>query len=197
MAFGLGMMLSLANYAIEAEGVAKGHADAVARDEGNIRRAQATVKRNNQLAERNFAIIGEEELAVRVANGLDAFEIAKEIRKNKASALAQRGGSGSLSSASLQATLTDVQRTGSEALHRHDLNFGAKLRNVSIEKQNITINTQGLNAQAYNQISLSSSDSATGLKLAGIGLKAFEDLGFTRSTKSGKIIPQIGEEDDN
>ena len=195
MAFGLGMMLSLASYAVEAKGVADGHANAVARDEGNIRRANATVKRNNQLAERNFAIIGEEELAIRVANGLDSFEIAKEIRRNKASALAQRGGSGSLSSQSLQATLTDVQRKGSEALHRQDLNFGAKLRNVSIEKQNITINTTGLNNQAYNQLSLSSSDSATGLKLAGIGLNAVKDLGYTRSVKTGKLISRFGEEE--
>ncbi len=192
MAFGLGMMLDLGTYAIEAAGVVKGHADAVARDEGNIRKALATIKRNNQLAQRNFQLIGEEELAIKVANGLDAFEIAKEIRKNKASALAQRGGSGSLSSASLKASLNDIQRTGNEALSRHDLNFGARLRNIAIEKENITINTQGLNAQAYNQISLSSSDSATGLKLAGIGIDAFKELGFTRSTKTGKIIPRFG-----
>jgi hypothetical protein len=144
MAFGLGMMLNLGSYAVEAYSVARAHGDAVARDEGNIRKANATIKRNNELASRNFQLINEEELAVRVANGLDQFEIAKEIRKNKAAALAQRGGSGSLSSQSLEVSLTDVTRTGLEAATRHDLNFGAKLRNLGIERENITINTQGL-----------------------------------------------------
>jgi hypothetical protein len=190
MAFGLFALIKAGSYATKAAGILKSHGDAKARDEGNINSAKATAKRNNDLASRNFQIINEEQLAEMVANGQDKFDIAKEIRANKANALAARGGDGSLSSNSLKTSLQDIARDGLEVIARKDMNFGAKLRNLGIKRENITINTQGLNAQAFNQISLSASDTGTGLKLAGVGLQAFEDLGFKKSSSSGKVIPK-------
>ena len=140
------------------------------RDERSIQQANAQAKRNNQLAERNYQLINEEQMATMVANGLDKFEIAKEIRRNKAQALARRGGTGSLSSASLQGSLNNIQREGSNAILRKDLNFGSKLRNLQIERDNVAIQTAGLNNQAFNQITQSADLLSTGLSLAGVNL---------------------------
>ncbi len=189
---GWGMLIGGAGFALDAIGTIRNHNNRVSRDEASIAQAQQQVLRNNQLAERNFQLINEEKQAAMVANKLDKFDIAKQIRRNKASILAQRGGSGALSSASLQASLRNIDREGAEAIRRRELNFGNHLRNLGIEIENTTITTTGLNNQAFNNINLTASGTGTSLKLLSTGLNAFNKFGFTIDPKSGKYIPRWG-----
>ena len=166
------------------------HQQNVRRDEGLIRQAKAQALQNNRLAERNLQLISEEQMVTMKAHGLDSFEIAKQIRAAQASELAKRGGDGALSSGALRGSLANIQRLGSEALYRKSLNFGRAYRNLNLEKENVSITTAGLNAQAFNQISLSTNGTGTTLKLLGTGLNSFRKYGFTVDPKTNKVIPK-------
>ncbi len=148
-----------------------------ASDNRSVRQAKAQAKLNNALAARNFQLINEEQMASMVAHNLDSFEIYKATRAKKAAALAARGG-GSLSSASLQASMNNIQRQGSLSQSRKNYNLGAKMRNLDIERGNVTISAHSLNNQAFNRITQKSNIIGTGLNLLTIGSKASRDPQF-------------------
>jgi hypothetical protein len=186
MPLGFGEYLTLASYAMKGAGAIKRNQDAYTNDIDSIRNARAQTLLNNQLAERNQGLISEQRIATMRAHGFDKFEIAKQIRAGKAATIAQRGGSGSLSSGALNASLANIQRIGSEALRRKELNFGMKLRNLEIESQNVYIGARTANQAAFNKITSTQSNLGTGLQLAQIGVGAIKDLGFEKNETTGE-----------
>ena len=186
MPLGFDEYLTLTNYTIKGAKAIKRNQDAYTNDIDSIRNAKAQALLNNQLAERNQGLISEQRIATMRAHGFDKFEIAKQIRAGKAATIAQRGGSGSLSSGALNASLANIQRIGSEALRRKELNFGMKLRNLEIESQNVYIGARTANQAAFNKITSTQSNLGTGLQLAQIGVGAIKDLGFEKNVITGE-----------
>ena len=163
------------------------HGQAVAKDKATIAQYEAQVKMNNALAARNYQLINEQKMVTMAANGLDSFEIAKEIRRNKAAITAQRGGGGSLASGSLQASIANAQRQGSDAIYRKQFNLGRAMRNLDIEIDNVGINLSSINNQARNAVSLSSSATGTTLNLLSTGMNTFKNKAFKLDPSDGKM----------
>jgi hypothetical protein len=163
------------------------HGQAVAKDKATIAQYEAQVKMNNALAARNYQLINEQKVVTMAANGLDSFEIAKEIRRNKAAIIAKRGGGGSLASGALQASIANAQRQGSDSIYRKQFNLGRAMRNLDIEIDNVGINLSSINNQARNAVSLSSSATGTVLNILKTGMNTFQTKAFKLNPANNKM----------
>jgi hypothetical protein len=166
------MAIGAAVFGLQAFSTIMGYQNAKENDRRSLAFAKAQALRNNELAARNYELINEEEAAEMVAHGMGKFELAKSVRAAKATAAARMGGTGALSSRSLQAVFQNIERTGANQAVELDYNFGRHLRNLEIERVNNAITVGGLNAEAYNGITQSANLAGTALRLGGLALSS-------------------------
>ena len=185
------MALGALDYGLAAFTQISAFGNALSNDRRSRSIAMAQARRNNQLAERNYQLINEEAMAEMVARGNDKFVLAREVRSAKASARVRMGEDGALSSQSMQKVFQDIEREGGYQAQEIDYNFGRRLRNLEIERQNNAITTAGLNAEAFNQITQSASIGSLVTGLSGLALSGLKEENFTLDVASGRTVPKF------
>ena len=139
---------------------------------------------------RNRQLIGQELMLEMKAFGFDSNSIMKQTRAAKATALAKFGSSGSLGSQSLKMHVNNIARTGAEARRARYYNYGVRSKRLGVEAEGLLRATIAANKSA----NFLEAPSQTGLSLAhlGLGINAWEKVGFKKDPESGKSVPSFG-----
>ena len=152
-------------------------------------RQQATLQAgiNNQLAVNAHLNLNQQQVLEMKKFGFDDFELKKSIRREQsknAAIKASFGNSFGQRGASFDATIQNINRHGFGALARKDLNFKAKVADFNVRHQNVTLETQSKNNQAFSGLSTGGSVLGTGLSILGTGLQTAinSEKGTTRTT---------------
>ena len=139
---------------------------------------------------RNRQLIGQELMLQMKASGFESFDIMKQTRAAKATALAKYGSSGSLGSQSLSMHVNNIARTGAEARRARYYNYGVRSKRLGVEAEGLLRATIAANKSA----NFLEAPSQTGLSLAnlGLGISAWQEVGFATDPKTGKSEPSWG-----
>ena len=139
---------------------------------------------------RNRQLIGQELMLQMKASGFESFDIMKQTRAAKATALAKYGSSGSLGSQSLSMHVNNIARTGAEARRASSYNYGIRAKRLGVEAEGLLRATIAANKSA----NFLETPSQTGLSLAhlGLGINAWEKVGFKKDPESNKSVPSFG-----
>ena len=139
---------------------------------------------------RNRQLIGQELMLQMKASGFESFDIMKQTRAAKATALAKYGSSGSLGSLSLSMHVNNIARTGAEARRASSYNYGVRAKRLGVEAEGLLRATIAANKSA----NFLETPSQTGLSLAhlGLGINAWEKVGFKKDPESNKSVPSFG-----
>ena len=139
---------------------------------------------------RNRQLIGQELMLEMKAFGFDSNSIMKQTRAAKATALAKFGSSGSLGSQSLKMHVNNIARTGAEARRARYYNYGVRSKRLGVEAEGLLRATIAANKSA----NFLEAPSQTGLSLAhlGLGISAFDKVGFKKDPESNKSVPSFG-----
>jgi len=139
---------------------------------------------------RNRQLIGQELMLEMKALGFDSRAIDKATRAKKKTALAKFGSSGSLGSQSLSMHVNNIARTGAEARRARYYNYGVRSKRLGVEAEGLLRATIAANKSA----NFLEAPSQTGLSLAnlGLGISAWQEVGFATDPKTGKSEPSWG-----
>ena len=136
---------------------------------------------NNQLAYNGLVNLNEQQQMEFKRNSLDQFELQRKIRRAVAYRLAIQGNA-QKSGGSAESVLRNIERQGLYSLHRKDLNYELRLRNLQLQRNNIALEVQSKNNALFGQ--LQGFPSATGLALSigGTALQQGKDWKKGRTT---------------
>ena len=148
--------------------------------------AQRQSALNNQLAYNAYLNLNEQEQLEYKRNALDQFELQRKIRKAVAYRLAIQGSS-QKSGGSAESVLRNIERQGLYSLHRKDLNYEIRLRNLQLQRNNIALEVQSKNNAVYAQIQ--GAPSATGLALSIGGSALQTGLDWKKGRVPSKSTP--------
>tara|TARA_R110002167_G_scaffold123700_1_gene302747 strand:+ start:50 stop:646 length:597 start_codon:yes stop_codon:yes gene_type:complete len=139
---------------------------------------------------RNQELIGQEKMLEMISFGFDSNLIFKQTRAAKATALAKFSSFGSLSSQSLNMHVNNIARAGAEARKVRSYNYGTRVNRLGVEAESLLRATIAANKSA----NFLEAPSSTGLSLAnlGLGISAFNQVGFKKDPESGKSLPSFG-----
>ena len=188
--FTFGNALTLAGFAVTALQKRESYnADVLTAQRQNQKIANDRQTRLETLA-RNQELIGQELMLQMKASGFESFEIMKQTRAAKATALAKYGSSGSLGSQSLSMHVNNIARTGAEARRANSYNYGIRAKRLGVEAESLLRSTIAANKSA----NFLEAPSSTGLSLTnlGLGISAFDQVGFKKDPESGKSLPSFG-----
>jgi len=138
---------------------------------------------NNQLAYNGYLNLNEQEQMEFKRNSLDQFELQRKIRRAVAYRLAIQGNA-QKSGGSAESVLRNIERQGLYSLHRKDLNYELRLRNLQLQRNNIALEVQSKNNALYGQ--LQGFPSATGLALSIGGTALQKGIGWKEGRVTGK-----------
>jgi|TARA_R110000803_G_scaffold84295_1_gene150443 hypothetical protein len=139
------------------------------------RQANLQVAINNRLAYNAHLSLNAQQSLEFSKFGFEKFELAKSIRSERAKVeaiAASFGGSFGQQGGSFDATIINMNRHGSTALARKDFNFKILATNFNTKHENITLQTQSKNNQAFSGLSTGSSPLGTGLQIAGSAINS-------------------------
>lgn len=144
---------------------------------------------NNKLAYNAHLNLNQQQVLEMKKFGFDDFELKKSIRREQsknAAIKASFGSSFGQQGASFNATIQNISRHGFGALARKDLNFKAKIADFNTRHQNVTLETESKNNQAFSGLSTGGSALGTGLSILGTGLQTAINAqkGTTRNWQS-------------
>lgn len=138
---------------------------------------------NNQLAYNGYLNLNEQEQMEFKRNSLDQFELQRKIRRAVAYRLAIQGNA-QKSGGSAESVLRNIERQGLYSLHRKDLNYELRLRNLQLQRNNIALEVQSKNNALYGQ--LQGFPSATGLALSIGGTALQKGIDWKEGRITGK-----------
>ena len=138
---------------------------------------------NNQLAYNGYLNLNEQEQMEFKRNSLDQFELQRKIRRAVAYRLAIQGNA-QKSGGSAESVLRNIERQGLYSLHRKDLNYELRLRNLQLQRNNIALEVQSKNNALFGQ--LQGFPSATGLALSIGGTALQQGISWKKGRTTGK-----------
>jgi hypothetical protein len=184
------MMLQAASLGISIFSGIQDHNDQTAQAYAKYDQASRQSAVNNGLAYNNYLHLNEEQILKTKEYSLNTFDLQKAIRRAKATERVQAESQGASTGGSFDARIRNVQRQGSEAINRKDINFQVTLRDFQLRRKNVELETLSANNRAFS--GLSTPPSATGLvtKIAGLGISKYVDVGYF-TDNDGKIKPRF------
>jgi len=143
----------------------------------------------NETLRINEQLISEQKALEAKALGFDLRDIAMEARRAKASSLAQFSGQAGIDSQSFYAHNINISRQGAQARARRTLNYGTRVRRLDVEM----VSKRRATVAANRSASFTLAPDTTGLALSqlGLGISAFEKVGFELDPKTGKQVPRF------
>lgn len=138
---------------------------------------------NNQLAYNGYLNLNEQEQMEFKRNSLDQFELQRKVRRAVAYRLAIQGNA-QKSGGSAESVLRNIERQGLYSLHRKDLNYELRLRNLQLQRNNIALEVQSKNNALFGQ--LQGFPSATGLALSIGGTALQQGISWKKGRTTGK-----------
>jgi hypothetical protein len=180
----LNTALAFASFALSAAKDFNDYDESIIARQNEFAYTQRQAALNNQLAYNGYLNLNEQEQMEFKRNSLDQFELQRKIRRAVAYRLAIQGNA-QKSGGSAESVLRNIERQGLYSLHRKDLNYELRLRNLQLQRNNIALEVQSKNNALYGQ--LQGFPSATGLALSIGGTALQKGMDWQKGRKTGKL----------
>lgn len=175
--------LAFASFALGAAKDFNDYDESIVARQNQFAATQRQAALNNQLAYNGYLNLNEQEQMEFKRNSLDQFELQRKVRRAVAYRLAIQGNA-QKSGGSAESVLRNIERQGLYSLHRKDLNYELRLRNLQLQRNNIALEVQSKNNALYGQ--LQGFPSATGLALSIGGTALQQGVDWKKGRVTGK-----------
>jgi len=142
---------------------------------------------NNRLAYNGYLNLNEQEQMEYKRNSLDQFELQRKIRRAVAHRLAIQGNA-QKSGGSAQSVLVNIERQGLYSLHRKDLNYELRLRNLQLQRDKTALEVESKNNALFGQLQGFPSSTGLALSIGGTALQKGLDWQKGRITKKVEVV---------
>ena len=175
--------LAFASFALGAAKDFNDYDESIVARQNEFAYTQRQAALNNQLAYNGYLNLNEQEQMEFKRNSLDQFELQRKIRRAVAYRLAIQGNA-QKSGGSAESVLRNIERQGLYSLHRKDLNYELRLRNLQLQRNNIALEVQSKNNALFGQ--LQGFPSATGLALSIGGTALQQGISWKKGRTTSK-----------